>query len=171
MSKQGDSRRREQVGAAYDQYAEGLYRLALLITADPAVAEDAVQQVFGKLMAMAGGLEGVEGVEGYLRRAIRNESYRLVKAHVPEVVSEDFPALLEPIDARLESADQRRAIEGALRRLTPEQREMIHLKVYEGRTFQEIGQFLDIPLNTAASRYRYATEKLRELLSCLKNED
>jgi RNA polymerase sigma-70 factor, ECF subfamily len=39
------------------------------------------------------------------------------------------------------------------------------LKVWEGMTFQEIAEFTGESLNTAASRYRYATEKLRNILS------
>lgn len=171
MTNHGDVPPHDQVAAAYDHYAPYLYRLALLITADPAVAEDAVQQVFGKLLAMQRGLDGVDQLEGYLRQAVRNESYRLLKRAIPQPVSEDIPALLEPIESGLQSAEERHAIQRALHKLSPEQREIIHLKVYENRTFQQIACLLAIPLNTAASRYRYATEKLRQLLACLKLED
>ena len=41
---------------------------------------------------------------------------------------------------------------------------MVHLKIWEGLTFARIAEVLDIPPNTAASRYRYALEKLRTLL-------
>jgi len=33
---------------------------------------------------------------------------------------------------------------------------VVHLKVYEGMTFQEIASLVDEPLNTVASRHRYA---------------
>ena len=35
------------------------------------------------------------------------------------------------------------------------------LKIWSGLTFQEIAGTLGIPANTAASRYRYALERLR----------
>ena len=60
--------------------------------------------------------------------------------------------------------DERQLIEQALRSLPAEQREVIHLKVYEDMTFQQIAQTLGLSINTAASRYRYALEKLRRLL-------
>ena len=41
---------------------------------------------------------------------------------------------------------------------------MVHLKVWEGMTFQEIAGLTGESLNTAASRYRYATDKLRNIL-------
>jgi DNA-directed RNA polymerase specialized sigma24 family protein len=41
-------------------------------------------------------------------------------------------------------------------------RRAVHLKVWEGMTFQEIAHLTGESLNTAASRYRYAIEKLRQ---------
>jgi RNA polymerase sigma-70 factor (ECF subfamily) len=55
-------------------------------------------------------------------------------------------------------------IEEALRTLPPEQREVIHLKLFEGMTFQEIAVITEESINTIASRYRYAIDKLRPLL-------
>jgi RNA polymerase sigma-70 factor (ECF subfamily) len=41
------------------------------------------------------------------------------------------------------------------------------LKLWEGLTFEDIAGVLGIPANTAASRYRYALEKLRGRLRSL----
>jgi RNA polymerase sigma-70 factor (ECF subfamily) len=42
-------------------------------------------------------------------------------------------------------------------------REVVTLKVWGELTFAEIAESLDIPANTAASRYRYGLEELRKL--------
>ena len=47
---------------------------------------------------------------------------------------------------------------------------MAHLKLWDGLTFEQIAAALDIPPNTAASRYRYALDKLRERLRPLYEE-
>jgi RNA polymerase sigma-70 factor (ECF subfamily) len=47
---------------------------------------------------------------------------------------------------------------------------VVHLKLWEGLTFGQIADLLGIPLNTAASRYRYALDKLRERLRPLYDE-
>jgi len=47
---------------------------------------------------------------------------------------------------------------------------VVHLKLWEGLTFAEIAATLDIPPNTAASRYRYGLDKLRERLRPLYDE-
>lgn len=60
-----------------------------------------------------------------------------------------------PLDAELEQA---------VKALAPIYREVVVLKVWSGLTFQEIAATLGIPLNTAASRYRYALDHLRAAL-------
>lgn len=55
-------------------------------------------------------------------------------------------------------------LEEAVKQLSPELREVVVLKIWSGLTFREIGETLSVPQNTAASRYRYALEKLRSLL-------
>jgi len=54
--------------------------------------------------------------------------------------------------------------------LPPEQRAVVHLKLWEEMTFEQIAATLDIPANTAASRYRYAIDKLRHRLRPLYEE-
>ncbi|HWA84592.1 MAG TPA: sigma-70 family RNA polymerase sigma factor [Opitutus sp.] len=61
--------------------------------------------------------------------------------------------------------DRRRAIESALLRLPSEQREVLVLRIWGELTFAAIAHQLDVPLNTAASRYRYALAALRHELT------
>ena len=51
-----------------------------------------------------------------------------------------------------------------------EQRAVAHLKLWGGLTFEEIAAALEIPPNTAASRYRYALDKMRGRLRPLYEE-
>jgi RNA polymerase sigma-70 factor (ECF subfamily) len=44
------------------------------------------------------------------------------------------------------------------------------LKLWERQTFEQIAATLDISPNTAASRYRYALDKLRERLRPIYEE-
>ena len=45
--------------------------------------------------------------------------------------------------------------------LPADQREVIHLHVFEGMTFQQVADTTGESINTIASRYRYAIAKLR----------
>jgi RNA polymerase sigma-70 factor (ECF subfamily) len=55
-------------------------------------------------------------------------------------------------------------LDHALALLPDDQREVIALKIDGGLTFAQIADVLNISPNTAASRYRYALEKLRSVL-------
>jgi RNA polymerase sigma-70 factor (ECF subfamily) len=54
--------------------------------------------------------------------------------------------------------------------LPVEQSAVVHLKLWERFTFEQIAETLDIPLNTAASRHRYGLDKLRKHLRPLYDE-
>ena len=55
-------------------------------------------------------------------------------------------------------------LERAVKALPPNLREVVVLKVWSELTFQQVADTLGIPLNTAASRYRYALDHLRAAL-------
>ena len=74
-----------------------------------------------------------------------------------------FRPLLEKLDE--DTGEQYHdLIEEVIRKLPAEQREVLHMKIYEDKTFSEIGEMIGVPVNTAASRYRYAMNKLKEML-------
>jgi RNA polymerase sigma-70 factor (ECF subfamily) len=72
--------------------------------------------------------------------------------------------------AKLSQAELARRLTHALAILPLEQRSVAQLKLWDGLTFEEIAEVQGIPLNTAASRYRYALEKLRSELRPLYDE-
>ena len=65
----------------------------------------------------------------------------------------------------LEQDERRAAIAAALRTLPENQREVLVMKIWGGLSFPQIAEALQVPANTAASRYRYALAKLREQLA------
>ena len=130
-------------------------------------AEDVVQDAFVRFWRNQRGLGGepVALVLTSIRRAAcdlaRKESRRAAREERAEADGER-ESLFEPL---AEGDDRRRAIEAALARLPAEQREVLVLKIWGELTFAQIAQQLGIPLNTAASRYRYALGALRQELT------
>jgi RNA polymerase sigma-70 factor (ECF subfamily) len=149
------------VGSLYDSYGASLYRYALMLLTDPAAAEDVVQQVFAAVLRQKG---EIRNDVHYLRRAVRNECYSVLRRRERlNEVSLEQP-LIEPVIADA-SHDERLALERALRDLPPEQREVIHLHVFQGLTLQEVADLSNMSINTVAARYRYALTKLKTLLT------
>ena len=68
----------ESVASLYDRYGPSLYRYALMLLADPAAAEDAVQQVFTSVLRSRASTR-LHAAEPYLRRAIRNECLSVLR--------------------------------------------------------------------------------------------
>jgi RNA polymerase sigma-70 factor (ECF subfamily) len=86
---------------------------------------------------------------------------------------ENFAAEIISIFAPAENPDEnffRDELSEALAQLPEEQRTVLHLKLWEGLTFDQIAGTLEISPNTAASRYRYGLDKLRERLRHLYEE-
>ena len=158
-------RRREtanaRAGRLYDQLGAGLYRYAVMLLADAVAAEDAIQQVFAALLRNTG---RIDNEAHYLRRAVRNECYSTLRRRVRRSEEPRRP-MLEAVAPGVVDHAERLALEGAIRQLPPEQREVVHLHVFEGWTFQEVANTCGESINTIASRYRYALARLREALA------
>jgi RNA polymerase sigma-70 factor (ECF subfamily) len=151
---------RVRVGRLYDAYGASLYRYAVLLLMDPAAAEDAVQQVFTALLRSH---RQLEDEAAYLRTAVRNECYStLRRRRVRREIADG--AVLEAVHPGV-PPEERLALEHALRALTPEQRDVVHLHMFEGLTFREIATLTATSINTIASRYRSALAALRTRLT------
>jgi RNA polymerase sigma-70 factor (ECF subfamily) len=149
----------ELVKALYEQHGAALAAYGCCCGLDFGSAEDVVQQVFLKLLQ--GTLREVKAPVPYLYRVVRNASsnQRRDRRRETEMPGGEF-CFTHP------TVDQAEVIslQDALRSLPEEQRETVFLRTWSGMTIQEIAEATETPLNTVASRYRYALEKLRERL-------
>jgi RNA polymerase sigma-70 factor, ECF subfamily len=151
----------ERAERLYGQLGADLYRYAAMLLADADAAADAIQQVFAALLRHQG---SIDNETHYLRRAVRNECYSMLRGRVRRKEEPERP-LLELVASEGVNHAERLALESAIRQLPPEQREVVHLHVFEGWTFQEVANACGESINTVASRYRYAVARLREALA------
>jgi RNA polymerase sigma-70 factor (ECF subfamily) len=135
---------------------------ACSLLGDVASAEDVIHQVFERLLR--GDLVITGAPAAYLCRAVRNAALNVRRGWSRQVG-------LEAVETWLESPpglqDAGLAVQQAVERLPCDQREVVVLHVWGQLTFGEIAGVLDIPANTAASRYRYGLAKLRDALGPL----
>jgi RNA polymerase sigma-70 factor (ECF subfamily) len=119
-------------------------------------------------------LIGVRDERGFLLRLAHNAAIDLIRRR--DARERNYHQLArEPISLFAQSADPderifREKLAEALGELPAEQRAVAHLKLWEKLTFEAIAETLEIPLNTAASRYRYGLDKLRDRLRPLYDE-
>jgi len=148
-----------QVRELYEKHGGALAAYACCCGLDFASAEDAVQQVFLKLLR--GEASVVRTPIAYLYRALRNVSFNWRRDRKRET------GFVEPEKWFIHergAPEEVLALQNALRELPEEQREVVFLRIWSGLTLQEIAEATKMPMNTVASRYRYALEKLRERL-------
>jgi len=127
-------------------------------------AEDALQQVFVKLVQQRQKLVRARNLKAYVFRIARNEAWDLIKQKKRQRLQSDM-ARETWLTAKTEADEpMTEPLVNALMDLPPEQRAVIVLKVYKNRTFRQIAELLSLSQNTAASRYRYGIQRLRTLL-------
>jgi len=129
-------------------------------------AEDIVQDAFVRFWRHQRDLPGsrLALLATSIRRTAVDLARQRARREVRELVADEMLGPEPMFETRLEGAERAAEIERALRRLPPEQREVLVLKIWHDCTFDEIGRTVGCPPNTAASRYRYALEALRKHL-------
>jgi RNA polymerase sigma-70 factor (ECF subfamily) len=157
----------------YDAHASALYAFALNLTRSPTGAEDILQDVFVKLARGGTRIEPGLLSRSYLfamaHRAIIDAARRREsRERRHEAASAEKPGALFQPDPDRELFATETAL--ALADLPNEQRAVVHLKLWEDFTFEQIAAALEISPNTAASRYRYGLDKMRERLRSLYKE-
>ena len=140
-------------------------------------AEDILQEALVKLARKVDEATFVGGQEAwmpFLYTQIRREAIDLGRRNDrrkkrEDTVVEDEQCQSGGEDAWFESAgydeERRSLLEAALKELPGKFSDVIVMKIWGGRTFAQIGDILEISMNTAASRYRYGIEALRKRLS------
>jgi RNA polymerase sigma-70 factor (ECF subfamily) len=140
------------------------YAIALRILRDPHRAQDATQQALLGAWRDLPNLRDPERFDAWLHRLVVHACYteargeRRAAARIRVLhVEPSSPDIARSVATRDE-------LEGAFRRLNPEQRAVVVLHHYLGYPLTEIAATLGIPEGTARSRLHYAVRQLRAVL-------
>jgi RNA polymerase sigma-70 factor (ECF subfamily) len=158
----------------YDEHAPALFAFLLNFTRNEDDTRDVLQEIFVKLARQPGLLTLARAERPFLLRLAHNAAIdQMRRRDTRDKHHEQFSAEQLSIFAVTDDPDEtafRAELAAALGELPPNQRAVVHLKLWAGLTFEEIAATLEIPLNTAASRYRYGLDKLRTRLRPLYDE-
>jgi len=151
--------RATEIERLYDEHAQPLFAFLLNFTRDEADTRDLLQEIFVKIAREPELLNNVRDERAFLIRLAHNTAIDLMRRRgTRERTKENFVAEIVPIFSPTSDPDERvfrEALANVLGELPEEQRAIVHLKLWEVLTFEEIADVLDISPNTAASRYRY----------------
>jgi len=158
----------------YDSHGQALFAYLLNFTRNEQDTRDALQEVFVKLAKKPEALKEAKDERAFLIRLARNAAIDLMRRRSARDRNEErFGTEHLSVFAGTTDPDEegfRVQLAQALGELPSEQREVVHLKLWEKLTFEQIASVLEIPADTAASRYRYGLDKLRGLLRPLYDE-
>jgi len=166
LHRQEEKRRLLKLEELFERHGENLYRYLVFRLGSAEDAEDILQETFCRFARYGLRWKFVRDPQAFVFSVARNEVNRFLKRKLGRRAGEAMittgaaggftAAFTAPDDqtlvALLCSADD----------LPAEQKEVVFLKVFEGLTFKEIGSVCGMSSNTAASRYRYGIEKLRQ---------
>lgn len=151
----------------YRQYGGALLLFAISICGESSRAQDAVHQVFLKLIE-TDGIRNALDPKAYLFASVRNNLLNDQKSRQRHVPIDSHRFWFTPPD-RDHAAEEN--LRRALQSLPDDQRQVVVLHIWGELTFSQVAEILSVSANTAASRYRYALTKLREAMLVKENSN
>ena len=154
---------REKVEQLFADSRVDVYRYLILLGLNPAEAQEATQEVFLRLYQALSKGDEIENERAWIFRVAHNHGLN-VRAKRRRTVSLEFVQL--PYEAGLEQGlsddERKRLLESALDRMSPQERQCLHLRV-QGLKYREIGEAIGVGTSTVAKFLQRAVEKVRGL--------
>ena len=150
------------------------HRVAYRLLGHDQDAQDATQECMIKALVHLGDFDGRSGFRTWLLRIVTNAAFDSGRKRKRRPIlglgsSEDDSGHFDPavasdptVDLRRE--DLRRALDAALDRISPKQRQTFVLFAEAGLSYEEIAAVQDVPIGTVMSRIYYARTKLQSYL-------
>jgi RNA polymerase sigma-70 factor (ECF subfamily) len=173
MSAVAEHRDRKAFVRLFETFGPRIKAYLMRQGADPAAAEDLVQDVMLTVWRRAAQFDrNKASVSTWIFTIARNRRIdTLRRARRPEIDPED-PVLVpdpgEPADRVVEAAQRRASLHAAVAELPEEQSTLLRLAYFEDKSHSVIAEELALPLGTVKSRLRLAMVKLRTALETLE---
>ena len=161
----------------YEEYVSYIYGIVRSLLASREEAEDVTSEFFIKLWEKSDSYRVGNGHKGWMATIARNlaiDTLRKKRREEPvdfqmqagteeEVCTEAASRALHATDGKSveEEVVGSLTVKEAFSLLKEPEREVVHLKIMSGMTFQEIADLLGSPMGTVTWRYREAMKKLR----------
>lgn len=153
--KQGD---KNSLSELYDGLSAAVFTVALRITHDRALAEDAVQELFLKLIKSPPEKE-LKKPRAYIFKAVRNAALDILRKNPAHDDIDEHCNIPSSEDTEYSDVTE------ALYSLPEQQRSIVVMHINAGLKFREIAEITGIPLGTVLWRYRKAIAAMREYLN------
>jgi RNA polymerase sigma factor (sigma-70 family) len=162
---------RDALRRIYEKYRDRLLILAITLSHDVNLAEDAVHDVFVVFTQNIASFRLTGSLKAYLSRCVANRVRDLMRARHSRATALNSQQIcsvavdLNEPGRLITCNEELQLLSSALAELPDEQREIIVLHIHGQMRFRIIAKSLGISVNTVKGRYRYGIRKLRSILN------
>jgi RNA polymerase sigma-70 factor (sigma-E family) len=138
-----------------------LFRFAVMLTGNPALADELVSDVLGKAFERWAQVAAADNVHAYVRRMVVNEYLGWRRRHARTTPVADLTTLADPARDHGDAYGDQQELLAELNQLPAKQRAAVVLRYYEGLSFAEIATELGSGENAVRSNISRALARLR----------
>jgi RNA polymerase sigma-70 factor, ECF subfamily len=150
----------------YERYSRDVYRFAVYLSGDPALADDIASETFVRMWSSPEPIRFAT-VKGYLFAIARNlwlmERRRLSRNQGLEEVNETLPNARSSVSRELEVKDELDRVLRALQKLPEVDRAALLMRADEGLPYEEIAVALGLPVATVKVKVHRARLRLAQI--------
>ncbi|MDJ0664065.1 MAG: sigma-70 family RNA polymerase sigma factor [Acidimicrobiia bacterium] len=152
-------------GELIRRHQDFVYGAALRIVRNPVMAQDIAQEAFVRAHRALPGFRGQAQVRSWLYRIATNLALNAVqrRREYPAETLPEQPARYDPASDAVNRA-LREDLAAAIGDLPEKLKKPLVLREYEGMSYRDIADALDLPINTVRTRILRARRALRERL-------
>lgn len=159
-----ESSRHARFNKLAENYGTDLYRYAMWICGNDALAKDLVQETYLRAWKALDKLNDIGAAKSWLITILRREYARTFERKVPKFT--DVETVVIPEDSELEPDDRMeiKLLRQSIMELAPKYREPLLLQVVLGHSCQEISEQLGISKSAVMTQLFRAREQLKSRL-------
>jgi RNA polymerase sigma-70 factor (ECF subfamily) len=159
-----ESSRHARFNELAENYGTDLYRYAMWICGNDALAKDLVQETYLRAWKALDKLNDIGAAKSWLITILRREYARTFERKVPKFT--DVETVVIPEDSELEPDDRMeiKLLRQSIMELAPKYREPLLLQVVLGHSCQEISEQLGISKSAVMTQLFRAREQLKSRL-------
>lgn len=174
-----ESRDVESLSTFLSRYQNSLLRFVAKLLGDHDAAQDVVQETFLQVARNPTRLLKVESCHNWLLRVARNigiDHLRRLARHrkharaLQEHAAERAASITQPASAALEREEVRARVRAEISRLKPRYRELLLLKVQEGKSYKEIAEITGLTATNVGYLLHQAMKSLSSRLQAREGE-
>jgi RNA polymerase sigma-70 factor (ECF subfamily) len=156
----------DQVTAAFTESRDDVYRYLLIVGLPPQEAQEATQEAFLRLHSAIRKGDQIQNMRGWVFRVAHNLALKsLARGRSWQPLNPDLEQTLGDGTATPEAVllhkERMLQLQSALRNLSPQQRQCLHLRA-EGLRYHEIAEAIGIGVSTVGEFLSRAMAKLRK---------